>query len=208
MRSGPISETLAGALRHFADEAVFLERNIVRKLQSRLGRPAMRHRRAGMVHLRDVPTLPRRRALDALLVHFQRRAVGVIAFDRLAKTVLKVEPAHLAVGDHVEARVLLQPHRLAHRLVLDGVQRVRGDLAVIERNARFLDDLRPQQAADHVGADFGQCGLGLRRRFLNSGHAFSTIPRSQSVIRTISVARRRRNEKKESKARGANFTKA
>ena len=85
----------------------------------------MRHRRAGVVHLRDVPTLSRRRALDALLVHFQRRAVGVIAFHRRAKTVLEIEPAHLAVGDHVEARVLLQPHRLAHRLVLDGVQRLR-----------------------------------------------------------------------------------
>jgi hypothetical protein len=43
---------------------------------------------------------------------------------------------------------------------------------------------------------------------LNSGHAFSTIPRSQSIARMISVARRRRNEKKESKAREANFIKA
>ena len=138
----------------------------------------MRHRRAGMMHLRDIPALSRRRALDALLVHFERRAVGVVAFDRVAKTVLEIKPAHLAVGDHVEARVLLQPHRLAHRVVLDRMQRVRGDLAVIERNARLLDDFRPQQAADHVGADFGQCGLVLRRRFLNCGHAFSTIPRS------------------------------
>src|ERR1700686_5471295 len=48
-----------------------------------------------------------------------------------------------------EARVLLQPHRLAHRLILDGVQRRGRDLAVIERNARFLNDLWPQQAADH-----------------------------------------------------------
>ncbi len=201
----PDQRDFSRRLRHLADEAVFLERNVVRKRQSRLGRPAMRHRRAGMMHLRDIPTLPRRRTLDALLVHFQRRAVGVIAFHRGAKAVLEIEPAHFAVGDHVEARVLLQPHRLAHRLIFDGVQRVRGDLAVVERNARFLDDLRPQQAADHVGADFGQCGLVLRRRFLNSGHAFSTIPRSQSVARTISVARRGRNEKTESKVARARW---
>ena len=98
----------------------------------------MGDRCAGMLQRRDFPALSGRRALDAPLVDVQRGAAGVVAFDRGAKAVLKVEPPHLAVGDYIKARVLLQSHGPAHRLVFDRAEGIRTDRAVIEAGAPLL----------------------------------------------------------------------
>ncbi len=109
---GPDQRHLDGLLRELADELdIPRAERCAPSAQARLCGAAMRHRGPGIVHLRDVPALQRRRALDAALVDLERGALGVIALDRGAKTVLEIEPAHLAVADHVEAGTFLQPHR-------------------------------------------------------------------------------------------------
>jgi hypothetical protein len=55
-----------------------------------------------------------------------------------------------------EADALLQPHRFPHRLVLDRMQAGRIERALVEPLARLDHGRRPQQAADHVGADGAQ----------------------------------------------------
>ncbi len=61
--------------------------------------------------------------------------------------------AQLAVGDHVEAGLLLEPHRLVDRAVLDLLERGGGELAALELVAGGLELGRAQQAAYHVAAD-------------------------------------------------------
>ena len=63
------------------------------------------------------------------------------------------------VADDIEARILLQTYGIAHGLVLDGAKLRRRDRTVVEAHARLAQRCRPEQAADHVGADFGQIGL-------------------------------------------------
>ena len=76
MRSGPISDTLAGVFATLATNSYSSERHVARKPEPLLGRTAVRHRGAGLLHLRDVPALPRRSSFDAPLVDLQRRAVS------------------------------------------------------------------------------------------------------------------------------------
>ena len=84
--------------------------------------------------------------------------------DRRAEAVLEVQAAHLAVRDHIQPDAFLQAHGAAHRLVLHHAQRFRGQLPVVEADARFPEARRAQQAADDVGTDglqIGHCGSPL-----------------------------------------------
>ena len=109
---------------------------------------------------RHLPAPQRGAAFDALGIGLDRAGAGIEALDRGAEAVLEVQPAHLAVADHVEANPLLEFHRGAHRLVLDRAKRCGVELALIESFARLDHGSRPQQAADHVGADRFQVAHG------------------------------------------------
>ena len=63
--------------------------------------------------------------------------------------------AELAVGDGLEADVLLHPDARADRLVLDGVQLGRVDGAERELGAGVQQLGRAEQAADVVGTERG-----------------------------------------------------
>ena len=114
----------------------------------------MRHGGAGVMHGRNVPALSGRRPLNPLLIDLERRRRGVIAFNGGAKTILEVEPADFSVADDIEPDIFLQPDGRAHRIILDCVQCLRCDLALVERNARLPHCHRPQQTAHNVGTDF------------------------------------------------------
>ena len=149
----PDQRHLEGLRCELADALIFLERNIAPEREARVRGAAMRHRGPDIVHLRDVPALQRRRALHAALVDLERGALGVIALDRGAKTVLEIQPAHLAVADHVEAGTFLQPHRGLDYGILDGPKTGLVDTPLVKIDARVFQVLRTQQAADHVGPD-------------------------------------------------------
>ena len=81
----------------------FRERHIARELELAHDRPPMRDRRSRTGEIRDVPPAQGIAALGAFLMHLEVVRAGVIAANRKAEAVLEVEPAHLAVGDHIEA---------------------------------------------------------------------------------------------------------
>ena len=108
---GPDQRHLGRLLRHACRRMVFLEWHVARELEPRLGRPAMRRPRCRVMQSGMSQRCSGGAALDASLVGFERRALGVVALDRGAETVLEIKPAHLAVADHVEADALLQAHR-------------------------------------------------------------------------------------------------
>ena len=60
----------------------------------------------------------------------------------------------LAVGDDLEPDLFLQAHDAADRIVLDADQVGRRKLARIGRGPRFDQRVRPDQAADMVGAEW------------------------------------------------------
>ena len=154
----PDQRDLGRGLRDLGDEFIFLERHVAAEPQPLLGGPAMRDRRAGVVHLLDFPALARLRALDAPLIALDRGTVGVEALDRRAEAVLEVQAADLAVGDDVEPDALLEPHAAAHRLVL-ALAHLRGaQFALVEADALFPQSRRPQQAADDVRPDCLEIG--------------------------------------------------
>ena len=132
MRSGPISETFAGV---FATPATNLYSSSG-TLRLSLSRDFTGRRCEIAVPFscnRHLPAPQRGAALHAPRIGLNRAGAGIEAFDRSAKAVLEIQPAHLAVADHVEADALLQLHRGAHRLVLDCTQRRGVELALIER---------------------------------------------------------------------------
>src|SRR6266699_1057789 len=63
--------------------------------------------------------------------------------------------AELAVGDRLQADVLLQLDGVLDAFVLHGAQRRTVDLALLVSGARGMECLRAQQAADVVGAERG-----------------------------------------------------
>src|SRR5580693_1018137 len=62
-------------------------------------------------------------------------------------------PVVLAVGGELEPNVLLQAHYAADRLMLDARQLGRWDLAFLRSLSRPDQRVRPDQAADMVGAE-------------------------------------------------------
>src|SRR5580693_6656038 len=62
-------------------------------------------------------------------------------------------PVVLAVGGELEPNVLLQAHYAADRLMLDARQLGRWDLAFLRSLSRLDQRVRPDQAADMVGAE-------------------------------------------------------
>ena len=72
-----------------------------------------------------------------------------------------------AVGDDLQANILLQAHNLLHRFMLDLQQLRRRHPPLARSLARIDEPLRPDQAADMVGAKrrsgaFGHLGsLGI-----------------------------------------------
>jgi hypothetical protein len=72
--------------------------------------------------------------------------------DRLRQLALEGEPSHLAVGDDVQARFLLEPDRLVDGAVLNPLELWRSDLAAVQPVARLEQPSRPEEASDHVGA--------------------------------------------------------
>src|SRR5687768_2669521 len=62
--------------------------------------------------------------------------------------------AELAVGDRLQADVLLQLHRLADRLVLGGLQLAGGGGALAHLLAQVVQLMGTQQAADVVGPEW------------------------------------------------------
>src|SRR3954471_18940532 len=84
----------------------------------------------------------------------QGRLLCIEAFHRCAKTVLKIQPAHLAVADYVQTGSFLQADRALDCLVLDRVEFTPAPLAFIKARASLLERGRPQQTADHISSDF------------------------------------------------------
>ena len=71
---------------------------------------------------------------------------------------LEGEPAHLAVGDHVETGVRLQREGRVDGAVLDRLELRAGEAAGRQALLRLQQLGRPEQAADHVGSSFEHAG--------------------------------------------------
>ena len=74
------------------------------------------------------------------------------AVDRLDDLALERQPAHLAVGDHREAGVLLQRHAEVDGAIFDDLEGGPADAPRRQRRLRLEQRGRAQQAADNVGA--------------------------------------------------------
>ena len=68
---------------------------------------------------------------------------------------MEIGAAEFAVGDALQAHVLLALDDLADALVLDGAQLGGGERPGEELLARLAQPLRPQEAADVIGAEGG-----------------------------------------------------
>ena len=86
--------------------------------------------------------------------------MGLDAFEPLEEIDVKEGAAELAVGDALQAHVLLGVHDFADAFVLDRVQVGRREAARGETLARFPEPLRAKKAADVVGAE-RRTGHGL-----------------------------------------------
>jgi hypothetical protein len=76
---------------------------------------------------------------------------------------LKIEPAILAVGDHVQSQALLELDGFPDRIIFDPMQILFGDFALIALRIGLFEMGRPQQAADHVGSYPGKIFRGYFR---------------------------------------------
>jgi hypothetical protein len=99
--------------------------------------------RAGEVHVARSPVER----------HRQRAALAGQAAQAGEEVHVPRLPPELAVGDPLEPGRLLEPHRLAHRLVLRGGQRGRVDAPVLVIPPPRLEGGRPEQAAHVVGPE-------------------------------------------------------
>ena len=79
--------------------------------------------------------------------------MGLDAFQALEEIDVKKGAAELAVGDPLQAHVLLRAHDLADALVLDRVKIARRQSAAGEPLARLSQTLGPKITADMVGAE-------------------------------------------------------
>ena len=109
----------------------------------------------------QLPDHRKRRPLDVHLAELgappiapeERVEVPVAeAVDGRRELTLEGEPAHLAVGDDVEARLFLERDRVVHGLVLDPLERRRAQLTAAEPLLRGDQFGWAQEAADDVGA--------------------------------------------------------
>ena len=75
------------------------------------------------------------------------------AVELLQEIDMEIGAAELAVGDPLEADLLLPPDHLADALVLDGAQRRRVDLVGEELLPRLAQGGGTQEAADVIGAE-------------------------------------------------------
>ena len=78
--------------------------------------------------------------------------MGLDPLEALEKIDVKEGAAKLAVGDPLQAHILLRAHDFADALVLDRVQFSGGKAAGGEKLARFPQPLRAKEAPDMVGA--------------------------------------------------------
>ena len=99
--------------------------------------------RPGEVHVAD-------RAVER---HRQRAALAGQAAQAGEEVHVPRLPPQLAVGDPLEPDRLLEPYRLADRLVLGGGQRGRVDASVLVVPPPRLEGRRPEQAAHVVGPE-------------------------------------------------------
>ena len=99
---------------------------------------------------------PGRREVDVALVAVKMHGDVLLDLLHAADLVHEVHvprrAAELAVGDALQADVLLHLHDRADRIVLDGLQLRGADAAVLVIVARAQQLLRTQQAADVIGA--------------------------------------------------------
>ena len=121
-----------------------------------------------MVAERNLPAEHQLRALGlgALELHRPRVGVNVLhVLKRLKEVEVPHGAAELAVGDGLQARLLLLFHQLGDGLVLGGGQRLARDGAGGEIGARLFQRLGAQEAADDV--------IAVRRvRCGHGGHPF------------------------------------
>ena len=87
------------------------------------------------------------------------------AVDGLNQLTLKREPAHFAIGDHLESRRLLQRDRLIDGTVLDPLELRPRHVALGQRRPRRQQLGRVEQASDNigVGGDHRTLGRGVAR---------------------------------------------
>jgi hypothetical protein len=72
--------------------------------------------------------------------------------DRLSDRPHEQEAAHLAVADDVDTRALLQGDHLIDRTVLQALEVVCREAALLERSSALLQVRRAKQRSDHLGA--------------------------------------------------------
>ena len=106
---------------------------------------------------------PGRREIDVALVAVKMHGDVLLDLLHAADLVHEVHvprrAAKFAVGDALQADVLLHLHGSADRIVLDCLQLRRADAAVLVILARAQQLLRPQQAADVIRAKWRLCEL-------------------------------------------------
>ena len=101
-----------------------------------------------------------------------RRELAVTDLDAvqpLQEIDVKEGAAELAVGDSLQAHVLLGMHDFADAIVLDRVQLLRRHMAGGEALARCSQPLRAQIAADMVGAKWRTGHSSSLRRVFGCG---------------------------------------
>ena len=118
----------------------------------------MGDRRAVTADVGNLPTLARRGAFDAAFVGMKLGGSSVKTLDGGAEAFLKVEAAHFAVGQHVEADAFLKRDCVAHGPILELLKFIGGKRALVEFLTGVLQILRTQKAADNVGASGFEIG--------------------------------------------------
>src|SRR5207302_7725904 len=132
---------------------ILLERHVARELQALPDRPAMDHRGARTGEIRNLPAAERRAARAAVLLRADALApAAVVAAHRKPEAVLEIEPADLAVGDHIEARAFLQLEVFLDAIEFQSAEGFPVHQPAVEAQPRLLPARRAQQAADDVGA--------------------------------------------------------
>src|SRR4051812_16957362 len=140
-------------LRERSRTPELFERNVPLELQPARDRAPVHHRRACAGEIGHVEAGERRARGCAALVLGEPLGAGVVAGNREAEAVLKIEPSNLAVGHDIEADRFLQSQILADALELYPGEIGPGHRALLEVGARRLPCPRPKQAPHDVGAD-------------------------------------------------------
>ena len=141
-----------------------------RDLRRAAGRdPRLQVLEVGLLDVLDVADLVddthhrRRQLLAAVGLDDGHRDVGLDAAQLVEEIDVEVGAAELAVGDALQADVFLEPDDLGDRVVLDGAQLPRRDLALGLPLARLEQAPGAEEAADVVGAEGGTVAGGHGR---------------------------------------------